>query len=403
MARLLSLLATAALVMSACSNDQAPIPRDAGGQTESPALSPTPSASPSREPVNVEDIRVRLKRIANLEAPLAMAVRRGDSTLYVAEQLGRVTAIREGEVLSEPVLNISDQVTAGGEQGLLGLAFSPDGRRLYVHYTDVEGDTRVVEYTMKGRRADPSTKRELLFVDQPFSNHNGGQLAFGPDGYLYIALGDGGAGGDPFGNGQSLGTLLGKVLRIDPRPRGSKPYRIPPDNPFVGRENARPEIWAYGLRNPWRFSFDRDRADLWIGDVGQNEREEINFQPARSDGGENYGWNLMEASLPFAAEERASGTDLPIHEYPLGRNGACSVIGGFVYRGSRIPELRGAYVFGDFCDGRLMALRQRGGKVRERGALGPAVDQLSSFGEDGSGELYVLSLGGAAYQLVPGR
>ncbi|HEX2069528.1 MAG TPA: PQQ-dependent sugar dehydrogenase, partial [Actinomycetota bacterium] len=369
-----------------------------GSPTASPA--PSPSPSPSLEPANVEDVNIRLKRIARLNAPLAMAVRKGDSTLYVAEQLGRVMAISGGKVLSRPVLNVSERITAGGEQGLLGIAFSPDGERVYVNYTDLDGHTRVVEYTMRGRRADPSTQRQLLFVEQPFSNHNGGQLAFGPDGYLYIGLGDGGAGGDPFGNGQSLETLLGKVLRIDPRPGGGKPYRIPPDNPFVGRENARPEIWAYGLRNPWRFSFDRETGDLWIGDVGQNEREEIDFQPAGSDGGENYGWNLMEASLPFASEERAKGTVLPIHEYSLA-GGACSVIGGFVYRGTRIPDLSGAYLFGDFCDGRLMALRQRGGKVRERGGLGPAVDQLSSFGQDGNGELYVLSLAGPVYQIVP--
>jgi glucose/arabinose dehydrogenase len=335
-----------------------------------------------------------------LNAPLALAVREGDSTLYVAEQLGRVMAIADGKVQARPVLNVSEQVTAGGEQGLLGIAFSPDGERLYVNYTDLDGHTRVVEYTMRGRRADPSTRRQLLFVEQPFSNHNGGQLAVGPDGFLYIGLGDGGAGGDPFGNGQSLETLLGKVLRIDPRPGGGKPYRIPPDNPFVGKDNARPEIWAYGLRNPWRFSFDRETGDLWIGDVGQNEREEIDYQPAGSDGGENYGWNLMEGSLPFARETRATGTVLPMHEYELGRNGACSVIGGFVYRGTRIPDLAEAYVYGDFCDGRLMALRQRGGKVRERGALGPAVDQLSSFGQDGNGELYVLSLAGAVYRIV---
>ncbi|MDP8956024.1 MAG: PQQ-dependent sugar dehydrogenase [Actinomycetota bacterium] len=331
-----------------------------------------------------------------------MAVRRGDSTLYVAEQLGRVMAISGGKVLSRPVLNVSEDVTAGGEKGLLGIAFSPDGERMYVNYTDRNGDTRVVEYTMRGRRADPSTRRQLLFVEQPFGNHNGGQLAFGPDGYLYIGLGDGGAGGDPFRNGQSLDTLLGKVLRIDPRPGDGRPYRIPRDNPFVERQNARPEIWAYGLRNPWRFSFDRETGDLWIGDVGQNAREEIDFQPAGSDGGENYGWNLMEGSLPYAGETRAEDTVLPIYEYELGRSGACSVIGGYVYRGTRIPELTGAYVFGDFCDGRVMALRQRRGKVRERGALGPAVDQLSSFGQDGEGELYVMSLAGLVYRIVPG-
>lgn len=331
-----------------------------------------------------------------------MAVRKDDSSLYVAEQVGRVMAIRGRRVLSPPVLDISDEVTAGGEQGLLGLAFSPDGDHLYVNYTDVNGDTRVVEFAMRGRRADPSSRRELLFVEQPFANHNGGQLAVGPDGFLYVGLGDGGAGGDPFGNGQSLRTLLGKLLRIDPRPGGSEPYRIPRDNPFAGKEEARPEIWAYGLRNPWRFSFDLDTGDLWIGDVGQNAREEIDFEPAGSKGGKNYGWNLMEASLPFGQDERAKGTILPIHEYPLG-NGTCAVIGGYVYRGSRIPELTGAYLFADHCAGEIMALRQRGGKVSERGALGPVVDGgLSSFGQDRDGELYVLSLSGAVFKVLPG-
>jgi glucose/arabinose dehydrogenase len=398
----LAIVLALGLLASACSNGQEP-PRAVPGRSPTFPPSPSPSPSPSPEPANVEDINVRLKRIARLDAPLAMTVREGDSTLYVAEQLGRVMAISGGKVLSRPVLNVSERITAGGEQGLLGIAFSPDGQRLYVNFTDLNGHTRVVEYTMRGRRADPSTRRQLLFVEQPFPNHNGGQLAFGPDGYLYIGLGDGGAGGDPFGNGQSLETLLGKVLRIDPRSGGGRPYRIPPDNPFVGEDNARPEIWAYGLRNPWRFSFDRETGDLWIGDVGQNAREEIDFQPAGSDGRENYGWNLMEGSLPFARETRAKNTVLPIHEYELGRSGTCSVIGGFVYRGTRIPGLAGAFVFGDFCDGRLMALRQRGGKVRERGALGPAVAQLSSFGQDGNGELYVLSLAGTVYRIVPGK
>ena len=397
----LPVLLSVALITSACTNGQEAAQPSAPPQTRAPTPTPSPSPTPSPEPVNITDISVRLKRIATLRAPLATAIRKGDSTLYVAEQLGRIMAIRDGKVRPRPVLNISEHVTAGGEQGLLGIAFSPDGQLLYVNYTDVEGNTRIVEYSMKEGRADPSSRRQLLFVEQPFSNHNGGQLAFGPDGYLYIGLGDGGAGGDPFGNGQSLQTLLGKVLRIDPRPGGGRPYRIPSDNPFVDEDDARPEIWAYGLRNPWRFSFDRATGDLWIGDVGQNAREEIDFQPARSNGGENYGWNLMEASLPFASEEKAEETVLPIYEYPLGRNGACSVTGGFVYRGTRIPELTGTYVFGDFCDGRLLALRQRGGKVREKGALGLVVDQLSSFGEDPNGELYVLSLAGGVYQLLP--
>ena len=298
-------------------------------------------------------------------------------------------------------LDISAGVTAGGEQGLLGLAFSPDGERLFVNYTDRAGDTRVVVFRVHGEEADPRSGFELLKVDQPFPNHNGGQLAFGPDHRLYIALGDGGAGGDPFGNGQSLRTLLGKILRIDPRPYGARPHRIPPDNPFAGKRGALPEIWAFGLRNPWRFSFDRKTGDLWIGDVGQSSREEIDFEPAGSKGGRNYGWNLKEGTLPFQSSDGGARTVPPIYEYETGRDGTCAVVGGFVYRGRRIPGLRGAYVFADFCQGRIMALRQKAGKVVEHRALGPVVPELSSFGQDNDGELYVLSLEGPVYRLDP--
>jgi glucose/arabinose dehydrogenase len=327
-----------------------------------------------------------------------MAVRKGDSTLYVAEQIGRVMAIRGGKASPTPVLDITADVAAGGEQGLLGLAFSPSGKHLYVNYTDRAGDTRVVEFAMNGARADPGSRRQLLMVDQPFPNHNGGQLAIGPDDDLYIGLGDGGAGGDPFRNGQSLHTLLGKILRIDPRPGGGKPYRIPEDNPFVGKDEARPEIWAYGLRNPWRFSFDRHTGDLWIGDVGQSSREEIDFQQAGSRGGQNYGWNIREGTLRYAGGNAAHLVP-PIYEYPTGDKGTCAAVGGYVYRGTRIPKLTGAYLFADFCQGRVMALRQRGGRVREHRALGPTVGELSSFGQDGNGELYVLSLAGKVYRL----
>jgi len=213
--------------------------------------------------------RVRLVQVASLQQPVAMAVRPGERALYVAEQTGRVRAFRSGRLDPRPVLDVSSQVVAGGEQGLLGIAFSPDGRFLYVDFTDRHGDTHVTEFAMRGRRADPASGRLVLRVDQPFDNHNGGQLAFGPDRRLYVALGDGGGAGDPKGNAQSLGTLLGKILRIDPRPRNGHPYSIPAGNPFVGHPSARPEIWDYGLRNPWRFSFDSATGDLWIGDVGQ--------------------------------------------------------------------------------------------------------------------------------------
>jgi glucose/arabinose dehydrogenase len=334
-----------------------------------------------------------------LEQPTAMAIRPGDDALYVAEKVGRVVAIRGDGVDGTPVLDVTSEVSLGAEQGLLGLAFSPDGRWLYVDLTDTAGDTRVLAYAMGPRTADPASGREILRVDQPFGNHNGGQLAFGPDGSLYVALGDGGSGGDPQGNGQSLDTLLGKILRIDPTPEGPRAYRVPPDNPFAGTEGARPEIWDLGLRNPWRFSFDRRTGDLWIGDVGQSAWEEIDLEPAGSGGGRDYGWNAMEGSHPYpGGAERDRAMVDPIFEYPHDGS-VCAVTGGYRYRGSRIASLEGWYVFGDFCGGGLEAIRPAGGDVEHRD-LGPRVENLASFGEDGAGELYALSLSGPVYRLV---
>jgi glucose/arabinose dehydrogenase len=344
-------------------------------------------------------VRIRLVPVAALEQPLAMAVRTDDPALYVAQKTGKVVAIRDGEVASAPVVDLTGQVSLGGEQGLLGLVFSPDGQELYVNYTDTSGDTHVAGFTMRGRRADPATRRDILVVDQPYANHNGGNLVFGPDGFLYVGLGDGGSGGDPHGNGQSLTTILGKMLRIDPQLSGGPPYRIPSDNPFAGRSDARPAIWAYGLRNPWRYSFDRLSGDLWIGDVGQNAWEEIDRQPAGSPGGENYGWNLVEGTHAYAGDA-PEGAARPVFEYSH-EGGGCTVIGGYVYRGERIPELYGAYVFGDLCLGRIEAIRLRGGRVVGHRALGPVVPNLSSFGEDANGELYAMSLNGQLYRLAP--
>jgi glucose/arabinose dehydrogenase len=334
--------------------------------------------------------------VAMLETPLALAVRSGDTSLYIAEQMGRVVAIRNGRVDPTPVLDISARIVSGGEQGLLGLAFSPNGQFLYVNFTDNAGDTNVEEYPFAGGRVSGPPRR-VLFVDQPFANHNGGNLVFGPDGYLYIGMGDGGSGGDPLRNGQSLSTLLGKMLRIDPRPSGGAAYSVPPDNPFVGRPGIRPEIWAYGLRNPWRYSFDRLTGDLWIGDVGQTSWEEIDFQPGGSAGGQNYGWSRMEGSHLFngpALPDQAA----PIYEYSH-NVGGCAVTGGYVYRGSAIPWLVGAYLFADYCRGQIMALRRDGNGVSVR-SPGIQSGALASFGQDQSGELYVLSLSGPVYRLA---
>jgi glucose/arabinose dehydrogenase len=324
-----------------------------------------------------------------------MAVRPGDERLYFAQKTGRVVAIRDGRIARKPVVDLAGEVSLGGEQGLLGLAFSPDGGFLYVNYTDLAGDTHVTEFEMRDVTADARSRREVLQVDQPYSNHNGGNLAFGPDGYLYIGLGDGGSAGDPEDRAQDLGSLLGKMLRIDPRPSGRKAYRIPPDNPFVDREGARPEIWSYGLRNPWRYSFDRSTGDLWIGDVGQSSREEVDLEPP-GEGGRNYGWDGYEGRLVYEQPVPDDAVP-PVHDYG-GELGA-SVIGGFVYRGSELPALQGAYVFADFFNPVLRALvpvRQGFEEI----PLGLKVDNLASFGEDGEGELYALSLSGDVFRLA---
>jgi glucose/arabinose dehydrogenase len=393
------------LVTAACSGDPPPAtPTGVATPTLSPVpnmpASPTPAA-PSPQPPNLAAVRIRLVRIAHVEQPVAMAVRPGDPALYVAEKTGRVVAIRGGRVAGAPVVDLTGRISLGTEQGLLGLAFSPDGRFLYVNYTDLGGHTHVTEFGMSGGTAARASERDVLVVEQPFANHNGGNLAFGPDGYLYVGLGDGGSGGDPSGNGQSLSALLGKMLRIIPRPTGGLPYGIPRDNPFVDRQGARPEIWAIGFRNPWRYSFDRATGALWIGDVGQNSWEEISVERAGSAGGANFGWNILEGSHGFAGEEVPGRAIGPVYEYPHSEGG-CTVIGGYVYRGRAIRGLRGAYVFGDLCIGDLEAIRVRDGRVTTHRVLGPVVENLSSFGEDGRGELYALSLNGDVYRLAPG-
>jgi len=364
----------------------------------SPSQATGSTSSPPTASHDLADAQVELRPVATLEQPLAIAVRPGDPALYVAEKVGRVVALADH---AEPrtVLDLTGQVSQGSEQGLLGLAFSPDGAFLYVDFTDINGDTHVTEYRFGDDGAQESTRREVLFVTQPFSNHNGGALAFGPDGYLYIALGDGGSGGDPYGNGQSLSTLLGKILRISPRPSDGRPYGIPKDNPFVGRPGAKPEIWDYGLRNPWRFSFDRETGDLWIGDVGQQAWEEIDVERAGSPGGLNFGWNLYEGSHPYQGGSPA-GLTMPVFEYPHDGT-VCAVTGGFVYRGMAIPDLVGAYVFGDYCRGQLEAFVPRGDRATGHRLLGLHVDGLASFGEDADGELYVCALSGEVFKLVP--
>ena len=390
----------ALLLAGACTSDGSE-PGSAGstpptGVTQPAGATATGSTGTSGPLRNTE---VALERVATLEQPIALAVRSGDPALYVAERSGRVVALRD-ERDPEVVLDLSGEVSLGGEQGLLGITFSPDGDFLYADYTDTAGNTRVVELGVLGDGGIDPAARELLFVDQPFSNHNGGAIAFGPDGYLYVALGDGGSAGDPNGNAQSLSTLLGKLLRISPEPSGASAYTIPAGNPFVGRDGARPEIWSYGLRNPWRFSFDRLTGDLWIGDVGQNAFEEIDVELAPSPGGSNFGWDGFEGTHRFEGDADRRDAVFPAYEY-FHDGSVCAVTGGYVYRGEAIPGLRGAYVFGDFCRGRIEAIHLRNGSATEPVRLGPVVPNLASFGQDADGELYALSLSGDVYRLVP--
>jgi glucose/arabinose dehydrogenase len=321
----------------------------------------------------------------------------GSGRLFVVQQTGRIRILENGEMLDPPFLDVSSLITtAGNEQGLLGLAFHPDyatNGMFFINYTDRNGDTVVARYHVSADNpnvADPASAEQILLVDQPFQNHNGGHLVFGPDGYLYVGLGDGGSQGDPNGNGQNTNVLLGKILRLDVD--GETGYAIPPDNPFVGSTTARPEVWAYGLRNPWRFHFDRETGDLFIGDVGQNEWEEIDYQPATSTGGENYGWNAYEGSYPYSGSTTARDAVMPILEY--NHNSGCSVTGGYVYRGQLVPDLQGYYIYGDFCTGLIWAAQQIGGIWDSTLSLQSGL-QITSFGEDEDGELYLVDRNGS--------
>ena len=342
---------------------------------------------------------------AGFDFPLFLTTPPEDTArLFIVEKTGRIRIIRDGAVLPSAFLDLSAQVSSGSEQGLLGLAFHPQynvNGRFFINYTDRGGDTRVVEYKVSANPdlADATSAREILSIDQPFPNHNGGQVTFGPDGYLYISSGDGGDAGDPQGNGQDLSDLLGSLLRIDVD--AGSPYAIPSDNPFVNVSGARPEIWNFGLRNPWRFSFDRETQALYIGDVGQGEREEIDVAPASSGGGKNYGWNVMEGLSCFNTPTcDQSGFTLPVFDYD--HDEGCAVTGGYVYRGARIPALQGQYFYGDFCSGFVRSFRFDGAATDHR--LWPTLSggSITSFGEDTIGELYILVASGEVFRLASG-
>ena len=382
--------------------------------TPSANPSSTPAPTPVGSPVDPAAIRLRAEVVTGGLASPLLVTNAGDGSgrLFVVEQAGRIRIVRDGRLVGEPFLDIAGRISSGGERGLLGLAFHPgfpDDPRFFVDYTDRDGNTVVSSFTVAGGlgstadRADAGSERILLRVVQPFPNHNGGGLAFGPDGELYVGTGDGGSGGDPEGNGQRLDTLLGKLLRIDvDAPSGGRPYGIPADSPFAAGGGL-PEIWAYGLRNPWRFSFDSATGDLWIGDVGQDRYEEIDRTRAGTPAPVDYGWNRMEATHCF---DPGSGCDrtglaLPIAEY--GHDAGCAVTGGYVARGSEAGPLVGVYLFGDFCTGRIWGLDANGPDRQEPVLLLESGRSISSFGEDESGAILLTDLArGELVRLGPG-
>lgn len=348
---------------------------------------------------------------SGLSFPLFLTAPPGDlNRLFVIEKDGRIRIVKNGSLLPTPFLNITGKTSKGSEQGLLGMAFYPDYAttgRFIVSYTSPQGNlsggTSVISRYHVSANADiaDTTEEVLLTVDQPYDNHNGGMVAFGPDGYLYIGFGDGGSGGDPDGYGQNRMDLLGSLLRLDVG--GSGAYAIPPTNPWAGSLSIANQLWNYGLRNPWRFSFDRLRGDLYIGDVGQDALEEIDVQPAASAGGENYGWNTMEGLSCYGSTAcNKNGLTLPVLDYPHS-GGTCAVTGGYVYRGLAIPSLQGVYFYSDYCSGWVRSLKYLGGMAtdpRDWPTLSTG-GGVASFGEDAAGELYVLTANGTVYRIVP--
>jgi glucose/arabinose dehydrogenase len=379
--------------------------RPAGSAPPSSA-SPAPGSSAGAPgPFDPHALRIDVQRFAEgLDSPVfATGTADGSGRLFVLEQPGRIRIVgTDGSVAATPFLDIADRLISGGERGLLGLALHPDyatNGRLFVDYTrSSDGATVISEFQAQGDSADPASEQILLTIPQPFSNHNGGMLAFDPKGMLMIGMGDGGSAGDPQGNGQNREALLGKLLRIDVD--GKKPYDLPPDNPFLHASNTRAEIWDLGMRNPWRFSFDRQTGDLFIGDVGQNSWEEVDAERSGA-GGLDYGWNLMEGRHCFQGDCGASGLTSPVAEYS--HSDGCSVTGGYVYRGSKFPLLVGGYLFSDYCSGTIWAFPAA--TALEDGSAEPVVVgaagfSVSSFGQDDDGELYVADLSGRVLKVV---
>ncbi len=358
----------------------------------------TPPPGPLAEP------SVALLEIGSFDQPVEVVHRPGAGELFVVEQPGRVLAV--SDLSREVVLDITDLTDARGEQGLLGLAFHPTEDLAYVHYTGSGGTSVIDEFAVDALTTvfDPASRREVLTVAQPYANHNGGQLAFGPDLMLYIGLGDGGSGGDPERYALDLGSRLGKILRIDPVATGGEPFAVPADNPFVDTPGADPTIWSYGLRNPWKFSFDAPTGDLWIADVGQGDFEEINHStadPDRMNAGRatNYGWSAFEGFAEFNSDQSAPGAEVPLFVYDHS-DGRCSVSGGTVARRTTVPDLEGWYVFGDYCSGQIWALDPTAPPTEPRVIEIARLDTLVAISEGADGELYAVSNAGPVARLV---
>ena len=416
--RSLALLLVAGFLGTAC-----------GGSNPTSQATPSPSLATSPSPVptpthglatptgsSADNRSFKFTNVASgLSEPVYITdAGDGSGRLFIVEQVGRIRVLKGGKLLPTPFLDIRSLVASGGERGLLSVAFHPQFKEngaFVVDYTRTSsnpalvGDTVIARYKASPPTADVANRNSgqtLLTITQPQANHNGGLVMFGPDGLLYIGMGDGGAGGDvgsghaPEGNGQSLTTLLGKILRIEVGATGR--YTVPATNPNLGT-GARREIWAYGIRNPWRFSFDRATNDLYIADVGQNAYEEIDFQPASAIGGANYGWPLWEGNHRYRLGTTRGADTKPVAEYTHS-GGACSVTGGYVYRGAMIPALSGFYIFGDYCNGRLWTLVKFGGAWR-MSSLRDTPYSISSFGEDGAGELYLVDHRGSVYRFDP--
>jgi glucose/arabinose dehydrogenase len=406
MRRAVPVLLVAALGLAACGSGD-----DGGGPSRGPGRGTAPAERGDGGDAGGGAPRgrgVRLAEVGRFDAPLYVTSAPGDRRrLYVVEQGGRVMVVRDGRTLRRPFLDLRSVVLSGGEQGLLSIAFAPDfgrSRRFYVYFTGRDAQQHVVEgRAATADRADPGSAREVLRMEDSEPNHNGGLLLFGPDRLLYVGTGDGGGGDDQHGvrgNAQDLGSLLGKILRIDPRAAGGRPYTVPASNPFTRRPGARPEVYAYGLRNPWRFSFDRRTQALTIADVGQDAVEEVNVVARGRGAGANFGWRPWEGRRRNI-DEPAPGAIAPAftagHE-----DGWCSVTGGYVVRDPELPALAGRYVFGDFCRGEILSARLVPGRratARRVGRL--RIGSLSSFGEDGRGRIYVTSLAGPVYRLAP--